>query len=355
MPGAKRFTPGNPGARFGLLALLLLGGCSGEGPEARLADYTQRLARPLGADVTAPTPATVSPPPRWTSLQLGIETGSIDGLDFLKLRGCALQHTVARRNSSLGRVAPPSQRLILELEFLSQVDDCIDYQTEQGETALAALLAGNAQLKRQQLPALIFNATLGNEEYRDFWRTAPVLNDYPAQTSSVVIDALRQISAAADRWLAGDYRVDGETLELLLADIATGDGGELMSALALQAAHLDSASKLLQDRAQAAALCTGGREPRAAPILRTVVTRFFAGQVQPWSAALGSREHDLLPPVRSLEALLDPVLPADYLSWQTGRDTALDEWSKAPRRHVRAIQALLGSCYREFAAAADSN
>ena len=105
-----------------------------------------------------------------------------------------------------------------------------------------------------------------------------------------------------------------------------------------------------QANGQRQPLCAGGLEPAAAGILRNVATRFFIGQVQPWSAALGQRQHGLLPPLRELEDLLSAVLPADYRQWQRVRDAALVEWSAAPREHVGALQALLGSCFSEFAA-----
>ena len=335
-----------------LSTLLAVGGCGGGSPEARLDDYLSRLARPLDQAPPAPAPAAVPAPPRWEALQLPIEGGSIDGLDFLRLRGCALQRTVARRNSVLGRVAPPSQRLLMELEFLRLVGDCVTHLNSDGEPELAGLLADNAALKRRQLPALIFNATLGNEEYRDLWRRAPLLGDYPAHTSSAVIDALGRLNAAAQRWLNGDYAAQAEEFELLLAEVATGDGGELLAALALQAAYLDAGSTLLRDRAARGALCAYGLQPRSAPILRTVATRFFVGDVQPWSAAVAQRAHALLPPIRALERLLDDVLPDAYRQWRSERERRLARWNAAPRRHVEALQALLGSCFSEFAPAA---
>lgn len=336
-----------------LLLPLLLSGCGAGTPADRLDDYLGRLARPL--EFETPHPANPAPdlPPRWEALQLPLETGSIDGLDFLALRGCALQQTVARRNSSLGRVAPPSQRLLLELEFLRLVDDCISFLRDQDENALATVLAQNAELKTRQLPARIFNATLGNEEYRDFWRARKPGADYPEQTSSLVIDALAQITASAARWLRGEYTADGTAFELQLSDVSRGDGGELLAALALQAAWLDAGSALLHERASDGNLCAHG-VPGNAKILRTVATTFFIGGVQPWSARLNQRSHTLLPPLRELEVLLSDVLPVEYQRWRGRREAALSGWSDAPLRHVKALQALLGPCFSEFEAGDDS-
>lgn len=338
-----------------LLAALLVA-CAEPGPEQLLDDYLLRLARPL-AESPPPTDVLEEEklalrPPRWTALQIPIAPSAIDGLDFLKLRGCALQQTVARRNSSLGRMAPPSQRLLLELEFLSHVDACITHLQSESEDDLATLLREAADSKQRQLPALIFNASLGNEEYRDFWRAGPALDDYPAQTSSLVVDALEAISSAASRWLTGNYSTDDLDFELLLGDIATGDGGELLRALSVQNAYLHSASTMLLMRAQRAPLCERGMKPEAATILRTVASKYFVGRVQPWSATLSRRGHALLPPVRELELSLAEVLPEAYIRWRDAREKAFDEWSGAPRRHVSALQTLLGNCFSEFAPAA---
>ena len=84
----------------------------------------------------------------------------------------------------------------------------------------------------------VFNATLGNREYRDFWRADAKLGPYPEGTGSEVITALESVTASAKRWLGGDYAADDAVLELALGAIALGDGGELLRALALQDAWL---------------------------------------------------------------------------------------------------------------------
>lgn len=333
---------------MGLCIALLLVACSSRGFEAQLQNYLARLARPL--DATAELVTTVIPaPPRAEALQLAIEGSKLDGLDFLRLRGCALQTTVARRNSSLGRIAPPSQQLLLELAFLREAPDCIATLRKEGTDALAALLEESLALKKAQLPALIFNATLAGREYRDFWRSTTIGEDYPAQTSSLVVTALEQISDDAARWLAGDYAADESRLELALAEIARGDGGELLTALAQQSAYLNSADRLIQSRLDEASICSQDRVPDRAAILRTVAQKFFLAEVQATSARLNQRRHLLLGPVTRLEALLGSAFSADYADWLSARDDVLQQGSEAPARHVAALQSLLGSCYAEFA------
>lgn len=330
--------------------IALLSGCGSGGPEARLSSYLERLARPLGQRTSSLASPTLVLAPRAEALRLIIEGDSLDGLDFLRLRGCALQTTVARRNSSLGRVAPPSQRLLLELAFLRDAPACIEKLRDEGKGPLAGLLAATMSSKQEQLPALIFNATLGNVEYREFWRENNRSSDYPARTSSLVVTALEQVAGDAQRWLSGDYRVNERSFELALSDIARGDGGSLRAALRLQTIALEQGNRMIERRLSEGNLCQGGLRPDAAPILRTVVQKYFVGTVQPWSASLNQRYHQLLPPLLALEALLKQDLPRDYLSWRMVREAEMQQALGAPARHVKRLQDLLGSCYREFAA-----
>lgn len=340
--------PGPRPIRALILGLcLLLAGCGGQQPEAALARYLERLQRTL--DQPAPTvelPLLPRMPPRST-LRLDLERGNLGTLDFLALSGCEVQITIGKRNSSLGLLASPSQRLLLELEFLRLAPACIAHMRSTERTDLADLLQEAHSLKQQQLPALIFNATLGGPEYRQLWQPPQRLGSYPEQTSSVPLTALAEINASARRWLAGDYAANNMAFEIQLSEVAKADGGYLLKALALQAGWLQTGDVLLQARRQRGPLCSGPLRPAAETILRNVIEKFFVGEVQPWSAALGRRRHELLPLVAALESALDSGLPSAYRQWQGRRDSQLQQWVGAPRRHVEALQAVLEPCEQD--------
>lgn len=321
---------------------LVLAACGSGGPEDALADYAARLARPLDRAVISPEASPLPRPPRVGKLQLTLEDDSLGTLDFLSLTGCEVQVTIGKRNSSLGRMAAPSQRLLLELEYLRLAPACIRHLRAVDKDELADTLEAAHALKQRQLPARIFNATLGSEEYRRLWSLPNSLGDYPAQTGSAVTTALEAINASSRRWLAGDYSADGSAFELQLSAVARGDGGALLKALALQADWLDAANLLLAQGD--GPLCEGPIRHRAADVLPNVVSRYFAEGIQAWSADLARREQALLPPLRELETTLSSVLPESYRRWRNTRDRQLDAWSGAPRRHVKAIQTLLEPC-----------
>jgi len=329
---------------FAALFCLALAGCEPGGPRATLDTYLSRLATPLNA-----TPRTTADPPiprlpARSSLRSELPSAQLDTLDFLALSGCKVQITIGKRNSSLGRMASASQRLLLELEFLELAPACIDYMNERGNTELAGILSQAHALKRAQLPARIFNATLGGPEFRQLWRKPAQLGVYPAQTSSQVISALDAIGADTRRWLAGDYQADNRSFELQLSEVNKGDGGSLMAALAMQSSALATADAMLETAVLTGPLCHHGLRPDAADILPRVVQKYFIEAIQPWSAALDRRRFELLPPVAALEQAIASALPEAYRQWQRQRDRQIEHWVAAPKRHVQTLQSILESC-----------
>ncbi|MEM1112976.1 MAG: DUF3080 family protein [Pseudomonadota bacterium] len=319
--------------------LCLLVACSGEGPAQRLDNYLTRLARTIDQTTPDPEAFALSRSPRSAALQIALPGSSLDALDFLALSGCKVQTTIGKRNSSLGRFARPSQRLLLELEYLRLAPECITLQRGKGERELADQLQSAWDLKRKQLPALIYNATLGSEEYRDFWRPGS-----DTATSSSVITALEAIHADASRWLAGNFEADNLTFELQLSEVRKGDGGRLVAALAAQAGWLAAADQVIANRLRSGALCSGGLRPASVDVLGTVIRKYFVGEVQPDAAALGRRYHELMPPLQALEQLLTDVEPALYRDWARQRDRSLEDWNAAPRDHVQSLQQILEPC-----------
>jgi hypothetical protein len=325
-------------------SLVLLGGCQAESPEARFHNYLDRLATALSVGATTPEFIPTPRPPRSGKLRLEIPSDSLDTLDFLALSGCAVQVTIGKRNSSLGRMAKSSQRLLLELEYLRLAPDCISHLRDSGKDTLADLLEQSWRHKQEQLPALIFNATLGADEYRALWLASPTVADYPRVSSSVTIPALLAINQLVRRWLAGDYEADNRSFELLLGEVAGGGGGTLLKALSRQHDWLATADLLLQQRMIRGPLCAPGIRFAAADILPLVIRKHFIGEIQPQAARMSRRFYDLLPPVTELEEDLAGIMPYNYRGWMAARNTYLDEVTGAPRRHVEQLKAIQEPC-----------
>lgn len=324
--------------------LLLVSGCGQPDWDAPYREYLERLSRTLDQPHT--TPESTSPPrmPRPAEIHQKFDSDQLDGLDFLALHGCELQLTIGKKNSSLGRMARDSQRLLLELEYLQLAPGCIAQLTAEGKHTLASTLQQAWNDKHRQLPRRVFNATLGAEEYRKLWQPTPPRDNYPDNTSAAPLQALGQINALVERWLGGDYRFDNRDFEILLSEVAKGDGGQLWYALSIQGNWLGSANALLHNRSEEGPLCADKYRADAADILPNVITRFFIDGTQARAARLGGRYHELSPLVQALERLLAPALPAAYVNWKTERDTRLTELAVAPREHVAQLQALQAPC-----------
>ena len=216
-------------------------------------------------------------PPVTVDLQLNIPWGTLDTLDLVSLSGCTVQATIGKRNSSLGRYAKPSQRLLLELEYLQLAPPCIDLLRDHNNT-LANVLDAAWRQRQKQLPALIFNATLGSDEYRSFWLAPRAPGDYPVVSLAVAVSALKRINRHVCRWLSGDYQAQNRDFEVLLSQVAGGDAGALMQAL-----HTQSSGVLAADP-------TIGR-------LQTLLTT-----------------------IKTLEAQLASILPLQYRYWMDDRN-----------------------------------
>ncbi|MDG1066615.1 MAG: DUF3080 family protein [Luminiphilus sp.] len=324
----------------------LIMGCSppAEGPE-QLQDYQQRLSRTL--ETAVPDPVGVLIPPRLQDADItpmDIPSGQLNLLDFLALSDCALQVNIGRRNSSLGRNAAPSQRLLLDLEFLALAPACVKTLERQAETNLANTLTAAITTKTQFLPHRIFNAVLAGPEYRQFWQFPTGLDNYPSAVGGDILDALHWFEYATAQWLAGNFQFQTDQLEQRLYHLRAGDGGALLLAAVTQARSLQRSNHLLTLRLAAGPLCPNGRSSTQAKTLETVVVKYFATGVQAWLADLNRRERQLISPIENLEAQLATILPLSYRQWKDKRLAALILLRNTPREHIASLQHLAESC-----------
>lgn len=326
-----------------LLLVILLSGCEQSGPAGDLDEYLGKLERVLeqGAHRTGDYPVLRMPDVR--DLALPALEDSIDVVEFLKLRPCKLHQLVAERNSVLGKLAEPSQRLIYELQFLDAAEDCLStLATDQPELVLA--LREVVTRKQAQLPAVIFAATLGGDEFRQFWQPRNDALPDTVMTGGSLTPAISQLSRQVRNWLAGDYAIDGARLEGLLDVIRRGDGGMQMMAWMLIGSRLDVATGVLNDRLQRQPLCFEGMDTPTADIFEAVVKDMLIGRIQPFIARLNSRYYELLPGVRVLEHVLAGAEPAAYAEWRKQRDADLEQARTALPRHVAALNVLFEQC-----------
>ena len=275
--------------------LILLDGCQPAEPDPPLEVY---LSRTGSVQSIAPSDE-FKVPPVVADLQLPIPWGTLDTLDLVSLSGCTVQATIGKRNSSLGRYAKPSQRLLLELEYLRLAPHCIDLLRER-HWALANVLDAAWHQRQLQLPALIFNATLGSDEYRSLWLNPGVPAAYPPVSHSAAVSALDRINRDVCRWLSGDYQAQNRNFEVSLSEVAGGGAGALLNAFLTHSSVL-----------------------------------FAAG---PPSERLQSR----LTPVKTLETHLASILPLQYRYWMDDRNDRVT--AAAPDKFLQPPPSLPQPC-----------
>lgn len=320
--------------------------CGVDSPESRLDNYLTRLSRVLEQTIVAdnvPVPSLSFPRPR--ELKDEPRELAIGLIDFLSLKGCKVQKVVASTNDSLGRVAQPSTRLVLHLDFLQLAPECVTYLVSEGKAQLAKTLQQAYHSKVERLPRVIWNAILGGEEYRAFWRAPNTLSEYPAQEFTEADQALVALTEMSSRWLAGDYEVHAAMLESVLQRLSSGDGGHLLKSLTLQQQALSSANPALQKRVSEQPLCYHAAAAKG-QILDNVVRKFFVADVQAWSARLESRRFKLLPKVKALEKELSVAEPYPFRAWREQRNEMIAHYALAPKRHAQALLPLLKQCGR---------
>ena len=123
-----------------------------------------------------------------------------------------------------------------------------------------------------------------------------------------------------------------------------GDGGALWLALGIQGGALNAGNTVLAQSLARGPLCSKSYRSPAADILPNVVHKYFITQIQPGSAALGKRYHELIPALVALENLLQDDLPREYVQMQTARNAAMSALTKMPRAHVESIKKVLSPC-----------
>ena len=328
------------------MALALSGCADGEVGAAKFENYVGRLSTTADAEVAldghgrehrVDLPSNLNP----TAM---VSTGSLSLIDFLSLSGCPLQANIAKRNTSMGRTASASQHLILDLEFLRLAPDCVTLMEDKGEGNIADILRENIELRRSNLPARAFNAILAGSEWRRFWEQPMLLEAYPESSSGDSAQALWELSERVQRFLDQSWSMADENIEPLLAKIRANSGGQLLAAAALQSHYLDYGNSVLREAHDKGIYCRSETTTEAGTITKTIVAKYFAGDVQRWSAQVSQRHYEIQSALLALEAHLQAMLPQPYLDWMTERDALLNRLYAAPREHVSVIQETVNAC-----------
>ncbi|SFP71231.1 Protein of unknown function [Ectopseudomonas composti] len=333
-----------------LLCFFMLTGCGPANDGLALqSDYLQRLQRSLdAADVNAFDNRSVSQyrlPARRERLS-EIPELRIGLLDLIiDARRCPhLQQLISQRNSSLGKQLMPSQRLGYEGDLLRAIDNCLPHL--QDDSSLKPALQRLANDKRQQLPAVFWNALNGSPEFEHYLRFADQALPVDAQEDSAALDALQRL-AHIGAALPAQLPPSAEQLEpLYFALYASEQGGQLITSLASLRHTLDAGSELLEQRQQSRPLCPLGQATPRGRILQNIFVKFYAGGLQPYLAQVDQRGQQWQAALLQLQGIEGiPTGTREHLLRLAGeQDSLWQDFRTATARHVKAWQTLLNSC-----------
>jgi len=330
---------------------LFLGGCnpfSSAGP--MMDEYVKRVARVLELNPEFSELPSASTLPRRRERQLTVPELEMGMLDFLSLYGCELQYVVGEKNSVMGRVMQPLNRLRYELRFIRAGEECLPEVTREGvKESLEEAIAS----KKETLPMVLWNATWGVEEMESLFTLAQ--GDYPVAAegnpvSDLAIDANR-LKRLTRQLLNGDLSPSLESVGAIQQRWqAEHRAGQLINSARLLAARLEDASALLEQRIEGRPLCLGGQSNNQSDIVQNMFFSVYIERIQPYVSNIIRARNQLIGPLSDLAAMQEEVMPAAFRQWYRYH---LDEQAEASlwfrldqaiARHTRLWQTLLEQC-----------
>ncbi|WP_261844605.1 DUF3080 domain-containing protein [Aliamphritea ceti] len=349
-----------------LCVCLLVSGCQPDTPEAMLEDYISRLNNVLEQDVTLDL-SNIHPTalPR-RRLRLIEETPVRQGLiEVLELRHCDLLPLIAQRNSSLGRVMQPSQKLIYELKFLVLMRQCVaQMKTANIEPEVREQIDTIWRTKQANLPIVLWNSLYNSDEMEaNFSASEPPLSlpsDDPrerqqetARFASVKLSLqhFKQLTLLAEQpknWPLPEFINDIEDDYLTL--YSNRFGSRWQRSLLLTTTTLNKGADIIEKRLKIKPFCYSGHRNQKADILMNVFSKFYAGRLQPYVAKVHQQGDVWL---AAHEAILQPLqstLPEamqQYEKHYLDRQYPDGQWQQylqALQRHTSAWQKILRQC-----------
>ncbi len=253
----------------GLMTAALLVGCGGNGEgDALLTSYQRDLAAALGQPKTQPAdPVNIGAFPDRRERLFEIPETREGMLDIYALRECHVTSLVAARNNQLGRVAPPSQRWIYELELWRRLHACWhsdvpESLSENNRDRLERLTLA----KTEQLPLVSWNTLFDSDEWTgSFSRASSPLEPDSSAAIDGQLKAIEWLHAATLNQFSQEWQHASSTLEGHLDTLRRRPlTAEVLRALLLAEQRLGEANALLEaslaDTASCQSLAEAGSE-----------------------------------------------------------------------------------------------
>lgn len=323
-----------------LLQALLLSACSQQ-PDI-YSDYISRLENVLDTHANK-QPLSIPRFPNARDLEDDVTGETISIREFLSLRECKLHTVLAHRNSQIGKLAKPSQRLFNDLDILASGPACV---AKIKDRTLAKKLESYLADKQQNIGKVLWNAILSENENRSFWSLDDTNKRYPYELKQETIPSIKALNVFVKSVLNKQYvyhENDYRQIEKHLGILRFGDGGTLLSRYAKLSVSLQQGNALIEQRLERP-LCRQSQPTTSARYFQNVVNKFFVEKLQKNTVLLNQREAQLMPSYRQLESQLLKHSPSRYQQWASDRNKIIANGRTATKRHAQVIHRMYVQC-----------
>lgn len=333
-----------------LLSLYLAGCAPDSGVPEMMDDYVSQVADVLELSPELSQLSPVPQIPRRRERVLDMPDLDMGMLDFLSLYGCELQYVVGERNSIMGRVMQPLNRLRYETHFIRAAQDCISETDREG---VKEELEEAIESKAESLHIAVWNATWGVEEIERLFTLSQ--GYYPRESGGDQVAELASGARKLNQTVAGllEGNMD-EPLEYV-GEVhqrwqAEHRAGQLMNSARLLSTRLDDATALLIERVEAEPLCAEGADDRPPEALGETYAGAYTDGVAKYLESLKQARNALLDPMEKLAAQQVDTMPDAFREWYRQNletdhtDSLWGNLGRAVESHTRRWQQLLAQC-----------
>jgi hypothetical protein len=317
--------------------VFVLTGCS-DAALSLMDDYAKRLGRTLDLEIKDPAPLDLQQLPSITATRADIADSSITLVELVATRACGLDLLLGERNSSLGKVMTPSQRLKYELAFLKQVQPCLTHPdiAPDLQKKLAAIASDKAALiDKHWQNFLQQDETLRQQlhPYRSLSEPDSVAGVAETMQALHSLLALQKNIVQQNWQQASDINPERALKALYKANTLS----QLQQSLRFSQNWLQSLNQQLE-QLDLNAQCPVGKSSDKADILNTILLQYFIGKVQVYLAQVDGTYQQLYPLLQQLyqgTALAQPIqqrfeVPNTVLKAELKRHVI---WWKAVQQH----------------------
>ncbi|WP_158278828.1 DUF3080 family protein [Leucothrix arctica] len=342
-----------------LSLLTLLAACRASAPQAMLEDYAARMSTVLDTEINLSlTQAALTLPAFPAKRERLLQTTELrENLwDVLDFRQCDMLQLISERNSSLGKVMQPSQKMRYELRFIKTLQNCRETlkaieNPDDTQLAFQSRLEEIYQTKRDNLSLEVWNGIYGSNEIDQHFKVGKPPLPLTADNNGHVQQAFEQLAE-----LATLSKFDAITLPVWLDKVEapyevmhrSEFGSHLLSSLSMMTQTLDRTAAAIEERLKRKPFCFPDHQPPHAKTLNNVFHKYYAGKVQPYMAVIQRQGkpwfvlHDNL-----MSQLPAPSAMQNYQQQVVGvsvKNSLWGQWVQARKRHTNAWQKILGQC-----------